>query len=29
MAARSVDGVTDVKASYAKSNAEVTFDQGE
>ncbi|MCA1561168.1 MAG: cation transporter [Acidobacteria bacterium] len=26
MAARSVDGVTDVKASYAKGNAEVTFD---
>lgn len=26
MAARSVDGVTDVKVSYAKSNAEVTFD---
>jgi copper chaperone len=26
MAARSVDGVTDVEASYAKSNAEVTFD---
>lgn len=26
MAARSVDGVTDVKASYAKGNAEVTYD---
>ena len=26
MAARSVDGVTDVKVSYAKGNAEVTFD---
>ncbi len=26
MAARSIDGVTDVKASYAKGNAEVTFD---
>jgi copper chaperone CopZ len=26
MAARSVDGVTAVKASYAKGNAEVTFD---
>ena len=26
LAARSVDGVTDVKASYAKGNAEVTFD---
>lgn len=26
MAARSVDGVTDVKVSHAKGNAEVTFD---
>jgi len=26
MAARSVDGVTDVKVSYAKGTAEVTFD---
>lgn len=26
MAARSVDGVTEVKVSYAKGNAEVTFD---
>jgi Cu+-exporting ATPase len=26
MAARSADGVTDVKVSHAKSNAEVTFD---
>lgn len=26
MAARSIDGVTDVKASSAKGNAEVTFD---
>lgn len=26
MAARSVDGVTDVKVSYAKGNAEVTFE---
>lgn len=26
MAARSVEGVTDVKVSYAKGNAEVTFD---
>ena len=26
MAARSVDGVTEAKASYAKRNAEVTFD---
>lgn len=26
MAARSVDGVTEAKASYAKGNAEVTFD---
>lgn len=26
MAARSVDGVTDVKVSYAKGNAEVSFD---
>lgn len=26
MAARSVEGVTDVKASYAKGNAEVTYD---
>jgi copper chaperone CopZ len=27
MAARSVEGVTDVKVSYAKGNAEVTFDR--
>lgn len=26
IAARSIDGVTDVKASYAKKNAEVTYD---
>jgi periplasmic mercuric ion binding protein len=26
MAARSVDGVTEAKASYAKANAEVTYD---
>ena len=26
MAARSIDGVKDVKASYAKRNAEVTYD---
>ena len=26
MAARSVEGVTDVRVSYAKGNAEVTFD---
>lgn len=26
MAARSIDGVSDVKASYAKKNAEVTYD---
>jgi copper chaperone CopZ len=26
MAARSIDGVKDVKASYAKHNAEVTYD---
>jgi copper chaperone CopZ len=26
LAARSIDGVTDVRASYAKKNAEVTYD---
>jgi copper chaperone CopZ len=26
MAARSIDGVTDVKVSYAKGSAELTFD---
>jgi copper chaperone CopZ len=28
MAARTVEGVSEVKASYAKGNAEVTFDPG-